>query len=1269
MKMTVRRGIYCILLTALLFAFVSTVVSQTPVSLYNNFTGKYDFTVIGGTLRSQSNSGNPCALNASSSYALTLPSGATLVAAYLYWAGSYSTANGSTQLTPDYSVTLDGNAETATRTFTLNFVNGGTTYPYFSGFVDVTSYVAAQANGHTFTFSGLSVNTGPPHCAVQAVVSAWAMVCVYSLPTQTRHSINIYDGFDYFYGSQITFSPANFRVPTSFVDGRLAHVTYEGDQENSGTLNGISENLYFNGNVLSDAVNPVNNQFNSASNLLTPSANTYGLDIDGYSISSYLHAGDSTATSTYASGSDFVLLNTEVISISDSASADVQISKSHSGGASIPAGSTTTFTLSVVNNGPDTTGTITVTDSLPAGAKFLSFAGSGWAIDSTAKPKFVWKHAGNHPPATALPAITVTAQLSEKNYPKLYNTATVSSPLADRRMWNNTATDSITILSPFFTTSTKTVSDLNGGQVVPKDTLLYTIRIRNSGDYAAPSVAIVDTMPSGITVVPSSIVPGGVVSGNVITFSTIASVSAGDSATLTYRAVVDSTVVGGQALSNVAHIRAMTIDQQVTASVTPVNAANMSVTKSSLPGWRRATDTVTYRIIVRNGSSLTQSTGTQVLDSIPASMTYVAGSVTMGGVLSTPPAAGKLTWALGTLTAGTADTLSFRAIINSGTAVGTILRNTARLSNAQGTALSSTVYDTVRQYTTGILTATASAVPGDTLYYTLADADLNTKTGQVETYVLKDSSSTGETENVTFTETGANTGVFTAKIPTVFGLTAGTNNDGKFNAKAGDNITIIYNDAHNSTGAAVRTVAVTAVHGGATATLTATATIHPGDTVSYTLTDADLNKNPLAVESYVIKDSSKTGETENLTFTETGPNTGVFSARIPTVFGLSAGTNNDGRFNAKAGDTLILTYRDSLQANGGSGSITVRTAVLGGVTATITAVPGIIAAGTGITFTITDNDLNRDSTRTDTVRYSAVSTTGETEQLTFAETGKNTGIFTALLATVAGTTPGPSNNGVMTAQPGDTISVTYVDSVTQNGSTAVIKAVSIVGQVNFSQSVKSFVDLNGGLHAPHDSLRYSIFVKNTGSVAATGVAVQDSLPSGITVVPGSITGGGTISGTVISFAPFTLAVNDSVTFQFVATIDTTVADSSTVLNKAVIAANGVTKLVSAGFTAANRPVMTLAKSVDKPTPTVGDTVTYTISYANVGTNRAANVVVTDTIPQHTTYVPNSVTLNGTAQTDVLDGDPTQVSGLLISVNLNNIAVGQNGVIKYKVKIN
>jgi len=59
------------------------------------------------------------------------------------------------------------------------------------------------------------------------------MVVVYQNANELRHTINVYDGFEAFYGSEIIFNPNNFYVPYSHVDGKMTHITWEGDLENS----------------------------------------------------------------------------------------------------------------------------------------------------------------------------------------------------------------------------------------------------------------------------------------------------------------------------------------------------------------------------------------------------------------------------------------------------------------------------------------------------------------------------------------------------------------------------------------------------------------------------------------------------------------------------------------------------------------------------------------------------------------------------------------------------------------------------------------------------------------------------------------------------------------------------------------------------------------------------------------------------------------------------------------------------------------------------
>ena len=185
----------------------------TPITLYRSFAGNLDYVGTGGTLRKQPNTVDACAVTTASSGTLSgLPAGASIRAAYLYWAGSFSTAFGSTRTTPDYTVTFEGQNTAADRTFTETFAYNGTDYDFFSGFADVTTIVASRGNG-IYTLANLSVNTGTPHCAVQSVVAGWSLVVIYEDAGEPLRVVNVFDGFQYYRGSEIVLTPSNFRIP------------------------------------------------------------------------------------------------------------------------------------------------------------------------------------------------------------------------------------------------------------------------------------------------------------------------------------------------------------------------------------------------------------------------------------------------------------------------------------------------------------------------------------------------------------------------------------------------------------------------------------------------------------------------------------------------------------------------------------------------------------------------------------------------------------------------------------------------------------------------------------------------------------------------------------------------------------------------------------------------------------------------------------------------------------------------------------------------
>lgn len=91
----------------------------------------------------------------------------------------------------------------------------------------------------------------------------------------------------------------------------------------------------------------------------------------------------------------------------------------------------------------------------------------------------------------------------------------------------------------------------------------------------------------------------------------------------------------------------------------------------------------------------------------------------------------------------------------------------------------------------------------------------------------------------------------------------------------------------------------------------------PGEDLSVSVADSDLNVDPALAETVVVTVvNDRTGESEQLMLTETGPGTAVFSAVLPSVFGADAGVNDDGALVTSPGDTVTASYEDMLNSAG-----------------------------------------------------------------------------------------------------------------------------------------------------------------------------------------------------------------------------------------------------------------------------------------------------------------------------------------------------------------
>lgn len=428
---------------ALALATLAPCASGQNVTLRSSLAGNLDFTGTTATMRTSGGTGSStCAVRRSTdtlSKTLTgVPQGATVVAAYLYWAGSGYL---------DQDVSFQGQPIHADRTYSATFPGNGNAY--FSGVADVTSLV--KGNG-TYTFSGLTISTSSAYCSVEGVLGGFALLVIYSHPDVPFRVLNLYEGFRYTHSPEqpsFTLDLTNFTVPSPLNNNtaRIGHITWEGDD----TLSGPGENLKFNGTVLSDPtlvnglpINPANNQFNSKSSINNDPA-SWGIDFDAYTIGApIIQAGDTKATTVYSSVQDLVWLSAEIVAVPNIPVADLALTMVRTGDPS--PGAIVNYTLTVTNNGPyEDGGPITVVDKLPVGMVLQYASGTNWTCSASGNT-ITCQYNGTVANGQTLPPLTVSAQVDTSGTTSFHNEASVATSPSrfDNTQANNTAFDDST---------------------------------------------------------------------------------------------------------------------------------------------------------------------------------------------------------------------------------------------------------------------------------------------------------------------------------------------------------------------------------------------------------------------------------------------------------------------------------------------------------------------------------------------------------------------------------------------------------------------------------------------------------------------------------------------------------------------------------------------------------------------------------------------------------------------------------------------------------
>ncbi|MDF1581030.1 MAG: hypothetical protein P1P74_09675 [Desulfuromonadales bacterium] len=157
---------------------------------------------------------------------------------------------------------------------------------------------------------------------------------------------------------------------------------------------------------------------------------------------------------------------------------------------------------------------------------------------------------------------------------------------------------------------------------------------------------------------------------------------------------------------------------------------------------------------------------------------------------------------------------------------------------------------------------------------------------------------------------------------------------------------------------------------------------------------------------------------------------------------------------------------------------------------------------------------------------------------------------------LSGGTISASGSCTITAQVTSAVGGVYTNSTGAVTSTegyvgASASASLAVGVSNLSTSSKSWQDLNGGEPDPGDTLRYTITLKETAGVEATGVSVSDTVDASLeNLSVFSCPAGATcsFSGQDFTATGITIPASGTVTVAFEATIPTLGVPAGTVIN-------------------------------------------------------------------------------------------------------------------------
>ncbi len=955
--------------------------------------------------------------------------------------------------------------------------------------------------------------------------------------------------------------------------------------------------------------------------------------------------------------------------------ADVTVTKTDSPDPA-QAGTNLTYVITARNNGPSTAAAVTITDTLPSNARFLSLSGTTGGPTCTTPTVLSTGGTLTCTWATIATGTQQTATVIVRpvtGATTVVNNVIVSTTTTESNSANNSASASTTITPASVDLIINKVDSLD--PVALGSITKYAITVTNGGPSAATNVVMTDTFPVGsptatfsyqgnLTIAPagsgSCVEPAlNVTSGTIIcTFPDVAP-GVGNSVIVTYDMRAEAiasgtsgttfngaTVTGNEPESSLAN-------NATVNSTTTRQAADLGIVKTApasvIPG-----NALAWTLMVTNNGPA-DSNGAQVTDTLPAGVTFVSASP--GCAL----AAGKVTCTLGLLGVGNTAAFTINVTVNDPYTGAFPLSNTATVAAVNE-------IDTVPGNNSS--TATTNVTP---------QADLAVlKTVNNPTPVV------GSTVQFTITVTnngpnGAAGAQVADVLPSGYSFVSASPSQGSYNSGTGvwtigsiangASVTMTVNATVKASGGTTNTAIVSAtttdpVPGNnsssastspvAQADLAITknvnnSTPNVGGTVTFTI--AVTNLGPSAAANVQVNDVLPAG----YTFVSATPSIGTYNSSTGVWSGIGTLPSGGGASMTVTANvapsgpylntatTSTTTTESNLANNSASASVSPVAVASLAVTKTdnsATYTPG----GTGTyVIVVTNGGPSAASSVTVTDPLPAGLTLGGTVTCAVAGVatcGSVTGIAgqTSLGTTGATIAAGAGNSLTFTAP------VTYASSMT---TATLINTVNVTdpasppASASDSSTRQAAVALavtktdGSSTYTPGGTAMYVVTVKNTGPSDAADVTVSDALPAGVTLTAAvtcaanGVAACGTVTGSNggMSFgatgATLGAAAGDSLVFTVpVAFAPGMAADPLVNTATATDMATGATANGSDSDALAADVSLAVTKTDDSNSYTPGGSATYTVTVSNGGLSTADAVTVTDALPA-------GVTLSGT----------------------------------------